>query len=223
MRDMLADLAAPPVLVFPDWDAVKDGSRSFRVYCDASIGGLGATLEQEQPHGSVRPIAYVSRGNLDSKRHWTPLDLKPDSIVCAIKRLRGYLWGTKFGIFLGHKALENIGKVGDHNARVQRWLGYLTAFGYTLEYRKGSANGNADFLLRLLQPPTEHDRSGSSCLTPVDDEAIYLVRACGLLIHPHRPPALAWVGWCPNPIAPSWVGPPLPPLIFAIFAHTGHL
>ena len=33
---------------------------------------------------------------------------------------------------------------------------------------------------------------------------------------PHRSPALAWVGWCPNPIAPSWVGSPLPPLIFEI-------
>ena len=40
---------------------------------------------------------------------------------------------------------------------------------------------------------------------------------------PHRSPTLAWVGCCPNPIAPSWVGSPLPSLIFAIFAHTGHV
>ena len=37
VRDMLAELAAPPVLVFPGWDAVEDGSRLFRVYCNASI------------------------------------------------------------------------------------------------------------------------------------------------------------------------------------------
>ena len=49
VRDMLADLAAPPVLVFPGWDAVEDGSRLFRVYCDASIDGFGATFEQGQP------------------------------------------------------------------------------------------------------------------------------------------------------------------------------
>ena len=60
-------------------------------------------------------------------------------------------------------------------------LKYLTAFDYALEYRKRSANGNAGFLSRLPQPATEHDRRGSSRLTPVDDEAIYLVRACGLL------------------------------------------
>ena len=42
--------------------------------------------------------------------------------------------------FSDHKARESIDKVGDHNARVQRWLEFLTAFDYTLEYCKGSAN-----------------------------------------------------------------------------------
>ena len=62
--------------------------------------------------------------------------LEAGSIVRMIKRLRGYLSGTKFRIFSDHKALENIGKVGDYNARVQRWLEYLTAFDYTPDYRK---------------------------------------------------------------------------------------
>ena len=130
----------------------------------------------------MRPIAYVSRATLDSERRWTPLDLEPPGIIVwAIKRLRGYLWDTKFRIFSDHKDLENVGKVGDHNARVQKWLEYPIAFDYTLEYRKRSANGNADFLSRLPQRATEHDCNGSSGLTPVDDEAIYFVRACGLL------------------------------------------
>ena len=124
--------------------------------------------------------AYISRATLDSERHWTPLDLEAGSIVWALKRLRGYLWGTKFRIFSDHKALESIGKVGNHNARVQRWLEFLTAFDYTLEYRKGSANGNADFLSRLPEPATEHDRNGSTSLNPVEDGGIYLVRVCGL-------------------------------------------
>ena len=48
--------------------------------------------------------------------------------------------GKKFLLFSDHEALESIGKVGDHNARVRRWFEFLTAFDYTLEYRKGSAN-----------------------------------------------------------------------------------
>ena len=34
-RNILAEIAAPPILVFPDWDAVADGSRPFHVYRDA--------------------------------------------------------------------------------------------------------------------------------------------------------------------------------------------
>ena len=91
MRDVLAELVAPPVLVFSDWDTVEDGSRAFRAYCDASIDGFSATLEQEQPDDSVRPIPHVSCATLESERPCTPLDLKVGSIVWAIKRLRGYL------------------------------------------------------------------------------------------------------------------------------------
>ena len=169
VRKILAELAAPPILVFSDCDAVAGGSRSFHVYYDAYIGGFEAAFEQEQADGSVRPIAYISRATLDSERHWTPLDLEAGSIVWSIKRLRGDLWGTKFRIFSDHMALESIGKVGDHNARVQWWLEFLTAFDYTLEYRKGSANGNADFLYLLPESVTEHDRTGSSSLIPVED------------------------------------------------------
>ena len=35
----LAELAAPPILVFPDWDAGIDKSRPFRLHCDASTDG----------------------------------------------------------------------------------------------------------------------------------------------------------------------------------------
>lgn len=34
-----------------------DGSRPFHLYCDAGIDGFGAAIEQEQPAGSVRPVA----------------------------------------------------------------------------------------------------------------------------------------------------------------------
>ena len=199
---------------------MEDGSRPFRVYCEASIYSFGATLEQEQPDGSVRPIPYVIRATLDSERHWTPLDLEASSIVWAIKRLRGYLWGTKFRIFLDHKALENIGKVEDHNARDQRWLEYLAAFDYIPEYRKGSANGNADFPSRLPQPATEHDRSGSSRLTPVDIEDIHLFRACGLLTPSTSLPRIGLGGLVPQPDSAILGGLPLTSTEFRDFhAH----
>lgn len=86
-----------------------------------------------------------------------------------------------FRIFTDHKSLGTLAKVSDNNVRMQRWLEFLTYYtSYTLEYRKGASNGNADFLSRLSIPATEHDRSGSSGLTPADDdEGIYLIPSYG--------------------------------------------
>ena len=224
VRQILAELATPPIWVFPDWDAVADGSRPFYVYCD--VDGFGAALEQEQPDGSIGSIAYICRATLDSEGHRTPLDLEAGSIVWAIKRLRGYRCGTKFRIFSDRKALESIDKVGDHNARVQRWLEFLTGFDYPLKYRNCSANGNADLLSRLPEPATEHDHSGSCSLTPVGDGGIFLIRACGLRTRSSLTLGVGLGGLVPRAESttkvPSWVGC-LPPLrIFAIFAHMGH-
>ena len=88
--------------------------------------------------------------------------------------------GNQIPHILQPQGIGNMGKVGNHNARVQQWLEFLTAFDYTLEFRKGSADGNADFLSRLPEPTTGHGRSGSTSLNPVEDGGIYLIRACGL-------------------------------------------
>ena len=63
VRQILAELAPPPILVFPDWDAVADGSRPFHVYCDACTDGFGAALDQEQPD-----LPSIPR---DTGLHWT--------------------------------------------------------------------------------------------------------------------------------------------------------
>ena len=128
--------------------------------------------------------------------------------------------GHEVNHFPDHKAQENIGNVGDHNARVQRWLEYPTAFDYTLECRKESANGNADFLSRLPQPATDHDPSGSSRLSSVNDGAIYLVRTCGLLTPSTSIPGIDMGGLVPQPDSAVLGGDPLTPIDFRDFrAH----
>ena len=93
---ILHDFTGPPILVYPDWDAVADNVRPFRLYCDASLDGFGAILEQEHPDSSIRPILCISRATLDPERSWTPLNLEAGSIVWVIKRLRRHLWSTRF-------------------------------------------------------------------------------------------------------------------------------
>ena len=81
VRGLLAELTAPPILIFRDWDAVIDKSRPFRLHCDASTDGLGATLEQEQPNDSIHPIVYISRATLANERNWTPMELEAGCVV----------------------------------------------------------------------------------------------------------------------------------------------
>ena len=158
VREILAKLTTAPVLVFPYWDAVADGTRPFHVYCDACIDGFGAALEQEKTDGSIKPIAYINRAALDRERRWTPLDLEAGSIVWALKRLRGYHVPN----ILKPQGSGKHRQSGNHNARVQRWLEFLTAFEYILEYRKGSANGNADFLSSSNPPLCRWPAGGCS-------------------------------------------------------------
>ena len=78
--------------------------------------------------------------------------------------------------------LESLDKIAEHNPRVQRLIEFVTKYNKTIEYRNGSVNGNADFLSRPPLPATELDRSGSSSLTPSDEERVFLIRPHGLLL-----------------------------------------
>ena len=107
--------------------------------------------------------------------------------------------------------------------RVQRWLEFLTASDYTLEYRQGSANGSTDFLSRLPEPTTDHDRSGSSSPTSDEDGGVFFIRACGHCTS--SPPTLGvgLNGLVPRLESAVLGGLPFPRRSFAIFAHTGHV
>ena len=118
VRALLAELAAPPILVFPDWDAVIDKSRSFRLHCDASTDGLRATLEQEQTDGSIRPIVYISRETLANERNWTLMELETGCVVWSIRRFRRYSFSVFFLIFTDHECLQQISKIGESKPRI---------------------------------------------------------------------------------------------------------
>ena len=217
VRALLAELAAPPILVFPDWDAVIDTSRPFRLHCDASTAGLGVTLVQEQSDGSIRLIVYISQPTLDNDQNWTPMELAAGCVVWSIRRIRRYLFGVFFLLFTDHQCLQQIYKIGEIKPRIQRWMEFLSAFNFRLSYRRGQENANADFLSRLPLPPIEEDISGASALTEPDDLGVYLIRACrfitparlipgvglgGLAPSPYHTPSAGLVGLVPPPDTP---------------------
>ena len=202
VRTLLAELAAPPILVFPDWDAVIDTSRPFRLQCDASTAGLGATLEQEQPDGSIRPIVYISRATLNDEQSWTPMELEAGCVVWSIRRLRRYLFGVNFLVFTDHQYLQQICKIGETKPRIQRWMEFLSAYNFRPSYRRGQENANADFLSRLPLPPIADDVSGASAVSNPHDLGVYLIHACGLTTLSCPVPGVGLSGLVPSPDIP---------------------
>ena len=199
VRALLAELVAPPILVFPDWNDVIDTSRPFRLYCDASTAGLGATLEQEQPDGSMRPVVYISRATLDNEHNWTPMELEARCVVWSIRCLRRYLFGVYFLVFTDHQCLQQICTIGETKPRIQRWMEFLSAYNFRLSYRRGQENANADFLSRLPLPPIDEDISGASALMDPDDLGVYLICACGFTTLACSVPGVGLGGLTPSP------------------------
>ena len=199
VRALFAELTTPPILVFPDWDAIIDTSRPFRLHRDASTSGLGATLEQEQPDGSIRSIVYISRATLGNEQNWAPMELEAGCVVWGIRRLRRYLFGVYFLVFTDHQCLQQICKIGETKPRIQRWMEFLSAYNFRLSYRRGQENANADFLSRLPLPPIEEDIFGASALTDPDDLGVYLIRTCGFTTPSCPVPGVGLGGLAPSP------------------------
>ena len=180
VREILKVLTKPPVLVYPDFKAARDGSRKLRSYCDTSAAGFGATLVQPQKDSTVRPIVYLSRAVQPNEQGWAPIEKEAGCIAWAIKRLRQCLFLIPFDIYTDYLPLTSLLSVGVSNARVQQWVQFLTAYNYRIIHRKGAAHGNADMLPRLRQPATEADAQGSCSITNPEEHAVYFVGASGM-------------------------------------------
>ena len=77
-------------------------------------------------------------------------------------------------------------------------------------------------LSRLPEPATEHDRSGSTSLNPVEDGGIYLTRACGLNA-PSAPIPRVGLGGLVRTESAVLGRLPFTSANFYDFAHTGHV
>ena len=79
------------------------------------------------------------------------------AIVWAVTKSRRLFYGIPFVLASDHQPLKNLESLSTKVNRVQQWYVFLSAYSYTLEYRPGKANGNADLISRLPLPATEAD------------------------------------------------------------------
>lgn len=138
-------LLEAPVLAYADFDL------PFLLYTDASLGGLGAVLSQVQG-GKERVIAYASRSlNPQEKndQNYSSFKLELLALFWAVtEKFKHYLWGANFTVFTDNNPLVHIG-TARLGAVEQRWVAQLANFTFSVKYRPGSANRNADVLSRL--------------------------------------------------------------------------
>ena len=147
-KALKARLTTAPVLAYADF------TLPFILEVDASHGGLGAVLSQEQ-EGKVRPIAYASRGLRPTERNMTnysSMKLEFLALKWAMtEKFREYLLGHKCIVYTDNNPLSHLTSA-KLCAAEQRWAAQLASFDFDIKYRSGRSNQNADALSRQCPP-----------------------------------------------------------------------
>ena len=138
-------LTSPPVLGYPDF------SKPFELHTDACGTGLGAVLYQNQD-GRNRVIAYASRGLTKSERNYPTHKLEFLALKWAVtEKFSDYLLGQTFSVFTDNNPLTYVLTPAKLDATGHRWIAALSAFNFTITYKPGKSNADADGLSRLQE------------------------------------------------------------------------
>ena len=136
-------LTTAPILQYPDF------SKPFVLTTGASGKAIGAVLSQGKI-GQDLPIAYTSRVLIKAEENCSTIEKELLAIVRATQHFGPYVYGTKFNIVTDHKPLTWLFNVKDPGSRLMRWKLKLAEYDYTIEYKTGKTNKNADALSRMF-------------------------------------------------------------------------
>ncbi len=116
------------------------------LHVDASMDGLKGVLYQEHEEG-LRPVAFISRSLSPSERNYPAHKLEFLALKWAVvDRLHDYFYGVPFEVRIDNNPLTYIKKSAKLDAMGHRWLSALTAYNFSLKYRPGCKNVDADAL-----------------------------------------------------------------------------
>ena len=143
-------LVQPPILGYADYNL------PFRLHTDASGKGLGAVLYQHQD-GRDRVIAYASRSLKPAEQNYPAHKLEFLALKWSVtEKFHDYLYGAQVEVVTDNNPLTYVTTSAKLDATGQRWMASLANYNFTIKYRKGSQNADADGLSRIPQRKINH-------------------------------------------------------------------
>ena len=133
-----------------------DNTRPFRLKIDACrVGrGIGCILEQQNLESKWQPVSYYSSSLSKQERNYSATELECMALHDCILHYATYLkYIPKFEVFSDHNALRYMvsSENSTTNGRLMRYLLDLQGFNFSLHYRCGAENCDADAVSRLLR------------------------------------------------------------------------
>ena len=141
-----------PILAYPDYQL------PFILHTDSSSEGLGAVLYQKQ-EGKLRVIAYASRSVSKTKANYPAHKLEFLALKWAVcEKFHEYLYGAKtFDIYTENNPLIYVLTSAKLDACGQRWVTKLANYNFTIRYKCGQSNVEADALSKISWPEVLSD------------------------------------------------------------------
>ena len=136
-----------PILAYPNYQL------PFVLHADSSSEGLGVVLYQRQ-EGKLRVIACASRSVSKSKSHYPAHKLEFLALKWAVcEKFHEYLHGSKsFEVYTDKNPLTYVLTPAKLDACGQRWVAKLANYNFTIKYKCGLSNVEADALSRIYWP-----------------------------------------------------------------------
>ena len=115
---------------------------------DTQVAGILSQIQGDRE----RVISYGSRSLNKAERNYCITDKELLAIRHFTEYYRQYLLGRKFLIRSDHNSLTYLFRLKEPKGRIARWIEILSAFDFSIEYRKGQKHGNVDSLSRCPDP-----------------------------------------------------------------------
>lgn len=170
LERLVDTLSDPLVMAYPDLE------KPFVLHVDASEESLEAVLYQQQG-GALKVIGYGSRTLTPAERNYRLHSGKLEFLAlkwAVTEQFHDYLFhAPHFTVYSDHNPLTYVTKTEKLNTGGHCWVSELADLCFTLKYRPGTANCDADF---LSHQPVEMEKLMKKCTEECKPDDIAAVR-----------------------------------------------